>query len=222
MTWVVVSDPVPGGATHAGQRPGPRLGHRHRGEKREGSGLAGLRGAQLRGLPQLLRVPAAGAHEIEYTVRLNNPGRFALPPTRVEAMYAPEMFGEAPNARGGGRGGAVTLRCPAHRCLRCCCDAGCGQLRWPADASTRCAPRTGRRTRCCSTATASRCRRCASTPRCAAGPGWRWPRCRRRCARPSCSARTGASTSTAASTGGRWPRAPGPTCGTRARAAPPR
>ena len=35
---------------------------------------------------------------IEYTVRLNNPGRFALPPTRVEAMYAPETFGESPNA----------------------------------------------------------------------------------------------------------------------------
>jgi len=33
------------------------------------------------------------------TLRLNNPGDFALPPTRVEALYAPEMFGEAPNAR---------------------------------------------------------------------------------------------------------------------------
>jgi uncharacterized protein YfaS (alpha-2-macroglobulin family) len=31
-------------------------------------------------------------------VRLNNDGRFSLPPTRVEAMYSPEMFGEAPNA----------------------------------------------------------------------------------------------------------------------------
>ena len=36
---------------------------------------------------------------MEYTVRLNNVGDFALPPSRVEAMYAPEMFGEAPNAR---------------------------------------------------------------------------------------------------------------------------
>ena len=35
---------------------------------------------------------------VEYTLRLNNPGRFVLPPTRVEAMYAPESFGEAPNA----------------------------------------------------------------------------------------------------------------------------
>jgi uncharacterized protein YfaS (alpha-2-macroglobulin family) len=36
---------------------------------------------------------------MEYTVRLNNVGDFALPPSRVEAMYAPEMFGEYPNAR---------------------------------------------------------------------------------------------------------------------------
>ena len=39
-----------------------------------------------------------GKHVVEYSVRLNNPGKFALPPTRVEAMYAPESFGEAPNA----------------------------------------------------------------------------------------------------------------------------
>lgn len=31
--------------------------------------------------------------------RLNHVGAFALPPTRVEALYAPEMAGEAPNAR---------------------------------------------------------------------------------------------------------------------------
>jgi uncharacterized protein YfaS (alpha-2-macroglobulin family) len=34
---------------------------------------------------------------LEYTLRLNNAGVFQLPPTRVEAMYAPEMFGELPN-----------------------------------------------------------------------------------------------------------------------------
>jgi len=32
----------------------------------------------------------------EYTLRLNNSGRFQLPPSRVEALYAPEMFGELP------------------------------------------------------------------------------------------------------------------------------
>jgi hypothetical protein len=30
---------------------------------------------------------------------LNNPGEFLLPETRVEALYAPEMFGEIPNAK---------------------------------------------------------------------------------------------------------------------------
>jgi|GEM_PF-6745137 len=37
--------------------------------------------------------------KLEYTMRLNNAGDFALPPSRVEAMYAPEMYGVAPNAR---------------------------------------------------------------------------------------------------------------------------
>ncbi len=38
-----------------------------------------------------------GAWSVEYTVRLNNPGTFHMPETRVEALYAPEMFGEYPN-----------------------------------------------------------------------------------------------------------------------------
>jgi uncharacterized protein YfaS (alpha-2-macroglobulin family) len=38
-----------------------------------------------------------GRWAVEYTVRLNNPGTFQLPATRVEAMYAPETFGERPN-----------------------------------------------------------------------------------------------------------------------------
>jgi len=33
------------------------------------------------------------------TLRLNNVGEFSPPPTRVLAVYAPEMFGVAPNAR---------------------------------------------------------------------------------------------------------------------------
>jgi uncharacterized protein YfaS (alpha-2-macroglobulin family) len=39
-----------------------------------------------------------GGWSVEYTLRLNNAGAFQLPPTRVEAMYSPEMFGELPNA----------------------------------------------------------------------------------------------------------------------------
>src|SRR5262249_54339570 len=39
-----------------------------------------------------------GAWVYEYTIRLNQSGRFELPATRVEALYAPEAFGELPNA----------------------------------------------------------------------------------------------------------------------------
>ena len=38
-----------------------------------------------------------GEFQLEYTVRLNQAGKFSLPPTRVEAMYRPEAFAELPN-----------------------------------------------------------------------------------------------------------------------------
>ena len=38
-----------------------------------------------------------GEWTVEYTLRLNNAGEFQLPETRVEALYAPEMFGALPN-----------------------------------------------------------------------------------------------------------------------------
>jgi uncharacterized protein YfaS (alpha-2-macroglobulin family) len=38
-----------------------------------------------------------GKWTVEYTVRLNESGTMQLPTTRIEAMYAPEMFGENPN-----------------------------------------------------------------------------------------------------------------------------
>ncbi len=50
------------------------------------------------GFRRYLEYLPEGDYQFEYTVRLNNPGRFQLPPTRVEAMYAPEMFGELPNS----------------------------------------------------------------------------------------------------------------------------
>jgi uncharacterized protein YfaS (alpha-2-macroglobulin family) len=37
-----------------------------------------------------------GKWSTEYTLRLNNAGVFQLPPSRLEALYAPEMFGETP------------------------------------------------------------------------------------------------------------------------------
>ena len=39
-----------------------------------------------------------GKFEIEYTIRLNQPGTFQLPATHVQALYEPEMLGDLPNA----------------------------------------------------------------------------------------------------------------------------
>ena len=99
MTWVVVSDPVPAGATILGSGLGRDSAIATRGERRQGAAWP----AYVERTPQAYReyfgyLPK-GKVSVEYTVRLNNAGDFALPPTRVEAMYAPDVFGVAPNAR---------------------------------------------------------------------------------------------------------------------------
>ncbi|MBX3604495.1 MAG: alpha-2-macroglobulin [Piscinibacter sp.] len=97
MTWVVVSDPVPGGATLLGSGLGRDSALATRGERREGSAWAAYEERSFEAFRAYYEYLPRGRHVVEYTVRLNNPGRFALPPTRVEAMYAPESFGELPN-----------------------------------------------------------------------------------------------------------------------------
>ena len=98
MTWVVVSDPVPAGATLLGSGLGRDSGIATRGEKREGWSWPAFEERSFEAWRSYYDLLPRGKHVIEYSVRLNNPGRFALPPTRVEAMYAPEAFGELPNA----------------------------------------------------------------------------------------------------------------------------
>jgi uncharacterized protein YfaS (alpha-2-macroglobulin family) len=97
MTWVVVSDPVPGGATILGSGLGRDSQIATRGEKRAGTAWPAFEERSFEAFRGYYEYLPRGKHVVEYTVRLNNPGRFALPPTRVEAMYAPETFGETPN-----------------------------------------------------------------------------------------------------------------------------
>jgi uncharacterized protein YfaS (alpha-2-macroglobulin family) len=98
MTWVVIDDPILAGATVLGsglgtdsallgatardETPGPRPVFEER-------GLGAFR-AYYQYLPK-------GRAVLDYTVRIDNQGEYTLPATRVEAMYAPEMFGETPN-----------------------------------------------------------------------------------------------------------------------------
>ena len=98
MTWVVVSDPVPGGATILGSGLGRDSRIATRGEKRQGEAWPAFEERGFEAFRSYYEYLPRGRHVVEYTVRLNNPGSFALPPTRVEAMYSPESFGEAPNA----------------------------------------------------------------------------------------------------------------------------
>jgi alpha-2-macroglobulin len=98
MTWVVVSDPVPGGATILGSGLGRDSQIATRGEKRAGNSWPAYEERSFAAFRSYYEYLPRGKHVVEYTLRLNNPGRFALPPSRVEAMYAPETFGELPNA----------------------------------------------------------------------------------------------------------------------------
>ena len=99
MTWVALTDPIPGGATILGSGLGRDSQIATQGEKKSGAGWPAFEERSFESFRSYYEYLPKGVVKMEYTVRLNNVGDFALPPSRVEAMYAPEMFGEAPNAR---------------------------------------------------------------------------------------------------------------------------
>lgn len=102
MSWVVVDDPVPGGAAILGSGLARDSQILSTGELKRGFVWPAFEERSFDAFHAYYRFVPKGAWVVEYTVRLNNPGHFYLPPTRVEAMYAPEMFDELPN-------GAVTI-----------------------------------------------------------------------------------------------------------------
>ena len=99
MTWVVLTDPVPGGATILGSGLGRDSEIASRGEEAEGDGWLAFEERSFEAYRAYYQYLPKGKTRLQYTLRLNNVGNFALPPTRIEALYAPEMFGETPNAR---------------------------------------------------------------------------------------------------------------------------
>ena len=98
MTWVVVDDPIPAGATILGSGLGGQSQLLTRGERHAGWAWLAYDERRFDGYRAYYELVPKGRWSVEYTVRFDNPGTFQLPPTRVEAMYAPEMFGELPNA----------------------------------------------------------------------------------------------------------------------------
>ena len=114
--WVVVSDPVPPGATILGDLGGQsqilagqaqagnggRFGYTD-GDGKDWTVQYGVTPAYVERGRDAWRgyfdwVPR-GKFVTEYAVRLNGSGRFSMPPTRVEAMYSPDIRGQLPNAQ---------------------------------------------------------------------------------------------------------------------------
>jgi uncharacterized protein YfaS (alpha-2-macroglobulin family) len=98
MTWVVVRDPVPAGATILGSGLGGDSRILTQRENDSSYLWPAFEERTADSYRAYYDYVPKGKWTVEYTVRLNNVGRFELPPTRVEALYAPETFGEVPNA----------------------------------------------------------------------------------------------------------------------------
>jgi alpha-2-macroglobulin len=96
LAWVVVSDPIPAGAAILGSRLGRDSALLTQGREERGLWPA-FEERSYDAYRAYYRLVPKGAWVIEYTVRLNAAGEFRMPPSRVEALYFPEAFGELPN-----------------------------------------------------------------------------------------------------------------------------
>ncbi|NTV95237.1 MAG: alpha-2-macroglobulin, partial [Thiobacillus sp.] len=97
MGWVVVDDPVPAGASILGSGLKRDSAILTGDEKQDGNAWPAWQERRFDRFQAYYEYVPRGRLTLEYTIRLNNEGTFRLPATRVEAMYAPEMYGEAPN-----------------------------------------------------------------------------------------------------------------------------
>jgi hypothetical protein len=97
QTWVVVSDPIPSGATLLGKGLARDSHLLTKGEERKGWVWPAYEERSFEAFRAYYEYVPKGPWVVEYTVRLNQSGLFQLPTTRVEALYFPEMFGEIPN-----------------------------------------------------------------------------------------------------------------------------
>ncbi len=98
MSWVVVNDPIPGGASHVGRGLRRESSIATTGQSESGAIWPAYEERAFEAFRAYYAWVPKGTFTVEYTLRLNQTGRFLLPTTRVEALYAPEMFGELPNA----------------------------------------------------------------------------------------------------------------------------
>ena len=99
MSWVVVNDPLPAGARVLGEGDGRDAQIATRGERTTGDAWPAYVERTFGAYRAYYAYVPRGKFAIDYTVRLSNAGEFVLPGARVEAMYAPEVFGAAPTGK---------------------------------------------------------------------------------------------------------------------------
>jgi alpha-2-macroglobulin len=100
MTWVVLDDPIPAGASHLGigLARESQIATSNENENNQSWVWPDYTERGFSGFRAYYSYVPKGTFEIEYTIRLNQVGTFQLPPTHVQALYEPEMLGETPNA----------------------------------------------------------------------------------------------------------------------------
>jgi uncharacterized protein YfaS (alpha-2-macroglobulin family) len=98
MNWVVLADPLPAGATILGSGLGRDSAIATAGEGRDDASVQpDFVERSFEAYRAYFEYLPKGGTVLEYTVRLNTPGEFALPATRIEALYKPDVYGELPN-----------------------------------------------------------------------------------------------------------------------------
>lgn len=92
MAWVALEDPIPSGSSILGSGLG---GDRSQSPDYEGSWPAWEEKTSVHYRAFYAWMPK-GLSSLRYTVRIGQRGLFKLPPSRIEAMYLTNMFGEWP------------------------------------------------------------------------------------------------------------------------------
>jgi uncharacterized protein YfaS (alpha-2-macroglobulin family) len=95
--WVVLNDPVPAGATILGSGLGRDASAQVAGQQATSYYAPVFVERASTAYRAYFDYLPAGRITVSYTVRLNTQGTFAQPPTRVEALYRPDLYGLAPN-----------------------------------------------------------------------------------------------------------------------------
>jgi len=98
MSWVALADPLPAGATILGSGLGRDSAIATAGEEPDDASVQpDFVERSFEAYRAYFEYLPKGRTVLEYTARLNTPGVFALPATRIEALYKPDVYGELPN-----------------------------------------------------------------------------------------------------------------------------